>query len=486
MQFAAHTPTTTDGNVPASIAWIATGSCLLAYAAALAWLSHRTASSLMAVEVAAIWLVAFSVPAGLVYLFGLWPITRKRSTKMTFVSIIVFGFAMRAIVLTSPPSLEDDFYRYLWDGAVTVHGLDPYRYSPTQVLWASVGAETVPPEFLRLATEAGPVFEQINNPRLTTIYPPIAQLAFATAHWIAPWSTYSWRIVLLLADGVTLVILLRLLSSLGLSSSAVAWYWWNPLLLRETFGGAHMDVFALPFVMGTVLLATKKRFNGSMLFLALAGGVKLWPMILVPILLRPLFATSKRFFLALSVFLATTALVWAPAVPSAFARDSGLLAYTASWQNNAGAFQLLERLCRQSLAPMGGDHLHWAQPITRGIVAVVLLAWTVWLARKPVMDDRDVPWRCFPAIAALFLLSPTQFPWYYVWLVPFLSISPRVSLLSYSFLLPLYYVHHQHPGIVWLEHGVVGLLLAREMAAGLIAQRRVRPVEFLPCAEPGS
>lgn len=31
MQFAAHTPTTTERNVPASIAWIAAGSCLSAY-----------------------------------------------------------------------------------------------------------------------------------------------------------------------------------------------------------------------------------------------------------------------------------------------------------------------------------------------------------------------------------------------------------------------------------------------------------------------
>ena len=40
MQFAAHTPTTTDGNVPASIGWIAAGSSLLAYAAARRWLAN--------------------------------------------------------------------------------------------------------------------------------------------------------------------------------------------------------------------------------------------------------------------------------------------------------------------------------------------------------------------------------------------------------------------------------------------------------------
>lgn len=484
MDCAADTSTAKGSSPRMSGALFCVGAALLLYSGALAWLSSRSASSSMDVEAAAFWLVLFLVPAGFIYLIGLRSSTGKTLAKTAIPSIIAIGFAMRAIVMIAPPSLEDDFYRYLWDGAVTAHGLNPYRYSPTQVLWGSIGAESVPQAFAQLASEAGSILERVNHPNLTTIYPPIAQLAFATAHGIAPWSTDSWRLVLLLGDVVTLVILLRLLSVLGLPSTAIAWYWWNPILLREIYGGAHMDVLALPFVVGAVLLATKKRFTLSMLALALAGGVKLWPIILAPILLRPLFATPKRLFLALGVFLATTALVWAPAVPSAFGRDSGLLAYTASWQNNAGAFALLEGLCGNILARTG-DRLYGAQPITRGVVAVVVLAWTVWLDRKPVTADRELPRRCFLAIAALFLLAPAQFPWYYVWLLPFLAIAPSVSLLSYSFLLPLYYVHHLHPGIVWLEHGLVWLLLAREMATGLIPQRRVRPVESLSSTEPG-
>ena len=478
MQFTAHTPTITDGNVLASITWIATGSSLLAYAVALAWLSHRTASSLMDVELAATWLVAFSVPVGLVYLFGLWPITRKRSTKMMFVSIIVVGFAMRAIILTSPPSLEYDFLRYLWDGAVTAHGLDPYRYSPTQVLWASVGAETVPPEFLQLATEAGPVFEKINNPRLTTIYPPIAQLAFATAHWIAPWSTYSWRVVLLLADGVTLVILLRLLSFLGLSSAAIAWYWWNPILLRETYGGAHMDVLTLPFVMGAVLLATRKRFNWSMFFLALAGGVKLWPILLAPVLLRPLFASPSRLISPVVMLLATTLIVWMPTMPSAFGPDSGFLAYAAGWQNNAGAFPLVESILGRALAFVGNSKVHLAGPMTRGLMGALLAAWIAWQTRRGIADGRDVLRRCLMIVASLFLISPTQFPWYYAWLVPFLAIMPSTALLAYAALLPLYYVHARHPAIAWLEHGPVWFLLIR----GLVAGYRATPDHRVICS----
>lgn len=462
----ADTPTSIESPAPARSALLAVGACLLLYAGALAWLARRTASKSIDVETAAIWLVLFSIPAGLVYLFGLRPVTRKRqfwdfAAKTTLVPIIIVGVALRAIVMISPPSLEDDSFRYLWDGAVTAHGLNPYDYSPTQVLWGSIGAESVPPAFVQLADEAGPILEGVNHPQLTTIYPPIAQLAFAAAHVIAPWSTDSWRLVLLLADGTTLVILLRLLSLLGLPSAAVALYWWNPILLRETYGGAHMDVLTLPFVTGAVLLATKKRFTLSMLVLTLAGGIKLWPIILVPILLRPLFSTPKRLYPALVVFVATTALVWSPAVPSAFGRDSGFLAYAAGWENNAGAFRLLEGFCQRVLALTSGDNLHWAQPMTRSAVGACLLAWIAWQTWKPISDDRDVPRRCCWVVAALFLLSPTQFPWYYLWLLPLLAVSPNLPLLTYSALLPLYYVRDWHSTIVWLEHGLVWLLLIR-------------------------
>ncbi len=461
------------------------GASLLVYTGALAWLGRNFTSASLDAELAAVWLVLLSVPAGLVYLFGLRSSTANGRTKLAMLSIVGMGVAMRVIVILAPPSLEDDYYRYLWDGAVTAHGMNPYHYSPTQIQWGSIGAESVPPAFAHLATESGVVLERVNHPNLTTIYPPMAQLAFAAAYVIAPWSTDSWRWVLLLADVVTLVILLRLLSALGLPSVVIALYWWNPILLREIYGGAHMDVLTLPFVMGAVLLATKKQFALSMLALAFAGGVKLWPIILAPILLRPLFGAPKRLVQSLGVLLVTTALVWAPALPDAFGRDSGFLAYAASWQNNAGAYALVEGLCRHVLARIGDHYVHWSQPIVRGVAGAALLAWIIWLSRKPIIDDRDVPRRCCLAVAALFLLAPAQFPWYFVWLLPFLTIAPNVSLLSYSFLLPLYYVRLWHPVVVWLEHGVVWLLLARETVAGLMAHRRVRPIESLPCAEAG-
>ena len=41
----------------------------------------------------------------------------------------VVGLLLRGITFFSEPVLEDDYYRYLWDGGVAAHGINPYRYA---------------------------------------------------------------------------------------------------------------------------------------------------------------------------------------------------------------------------------------------------------------------------------------------------------------------------------------------------------------------
>jgi hypothetical protein len=108
----------------------------------------------------------------------------------------------------------------------------------------------------------------------------------------------------------------------------------------------------------------------------------------------------------------------------------------------------------------------------RLVVAGLLLLWVVYQTLLRVENDRQWIDRLLLLIAALFLLSPTQFPWYATWMVPLLAISPRKPLLFLPLLLPLYYLWYDfdargksdlfHYGIVWLEFVPVWILIIRE------------------------
>ncbi|HZE21413.1 MAG TPA: hypothetical protein VE082_05115, partial [Desulfobaccales bacterium] len=119
------------------------------------------------------------------------------------------------------------------------------------------------------------------------------------------------------------------------------------------------------------------------------------------------------------------------------------------------------------------------------LVGVLLAAWVIWLAIRPVADGLDFARRGVLILAVLFFLSPTQFPWYYAWLVPFLVLQPRGSLLLLTALLPLYYlryfflergqVHIFDYGIVWAEYVPVWFLLIREFWVSRKASTQPEP-----------
>ena len=88
-------------------------------------------------------LAALSVVAGGVYVLVAAGGRRLLSTQRRVVFwVLLVGAAMRLVMMCSTPILEDDFYRYLWDGAVLAHGFNPYAYAPGAV---ASGSASVPP-----------------------------------------------------------------------------------------------------------------------------------------------------------------------------------------------------------------------------------------------------------------------------------------------------------------------------------------------------
>jgi len=73
-------------------------------------------------------------------------------------------------------------------------------------------------------------------------------------------------------------------------------------------------------------------------------------------------------------------------------------------------------------------------------------------------------------VAALFLLSPALFPWYFSWVAVLLPLVPVTGLLVLSALLPLYYLRFMFAArgdtaffdttIVWFEYGPALILIA--------------------------
>ena len=412
--------------------------------------------------------------AGAIYLFSALSARNAPRGKSALALIVVIGLAMRAALFASTPIQEDDYYRYLWDGAVTASGMNPYSHSPQDALRELQAGEDAPapqPRLRELADSSGVIAKRVNHPGLRTIYPPVAQAAFTLAYWLKPWSLTAWRTVLLAFDIATLCLLILILRSLKLPPSLTLIYWWNPILINETFNSGHMDLIALPFMLGAILATIRGRHLTGAASLALAMGAKLWPIILAPLLLRPLIKKPGRLIAAVCILAILGAAMFAPIHAGGLDRGSGFTAYGQRWEMNDALFMLFawgSKFFTQMIGWGNGA----AQFAARAIVAALLAVWIGALARRESEDGEDLCERLLLVVAALFLLSPTQFPWYYIWMLPLLAIRPRASLLSLTALLPLYYLRFYFDargnvdvfdnGIVWIEYAPVWLLLIRE------------------------
>ncbi|MCH8204107.1 MAG: DUF2029 domain-containing protein [Candidatus Hydrogenedentes bacterium] len=407
-------------------------------------------------------LVFILMVCGAAYLLAAWALQRLPSGRHGLVAAILgIGLVLRGVTIFSNPIQEDDYYRYLWDGAVTAHGFNPYPRTPAEILREADSPETLQ----ELARDSGLVFQRVNHPELATVYPPVAQGAFALAHLLKPWSIGAWRAVVFGFDLATLGLLALLLRALGKPLHLLAIYWWNPVLIKEAFNSAHMDLVVLPFALLALLFALRNRPVRSASLLAIAVGAKIWPFLLVPLLCRTITASRTRCTAAAAAFGILLVFLALPLLTSVvLGEKSGLLAYGERWEMNDALFMVFAKgseIAFNLFGPGEGN----ADLMARIAVFLALMAWTAVWSMKPRGSQQEVCDRIVLILGAAFMLSPTQFPWYYLWIVPFLALSPRPSMLILTLMLPIYYLKFYfsardnvllfHNGIVWLEYAPV-------------------------------
>lgn len=445
-------------------------------------LSHRFDFTSSAVQQSILFGVVLLMIAGAAYFASVYSASRVRCTRRVFLGILVAGLVFRVVMLLTKPILEDDYYRYLWEGGAVAHGFSPYNYSPQEVDFPSAASDV--PEALReLGIESGSILQRVNHPELSTVYPPISQAIFALAHVLRPWSLTAWRLVLLSVELLTLGLLVLALKRLGKPAHLGLIYWWNPLVIKETINSAHMDVLALPLVLAALLLAMRAKPVRSAALLAVGAGVKIWPIMLFPVLLRSTSCKREGLLPAALVFVLLIAILFVPIVLGILgAESSGFAAYGGRWEMNDGLFMGFLKSAEFGYAALGFEKDPKAVNRAARVVALmVLLLWIGGVARVPIRNHWDLCNRIVLVLGVAFLLSPTQYPWYYIWMVPFLALSPRPSMMLLTFTLPIYYVlfffeRRQnieifHHGIVWLEFAPVYALIIWETVQAIRTKR---------------
>lgn len=401
--------------------------------------------------------ISLMVIAGIAWLIIVSALKTFTHSKKIFGFLVLLGFLLKLSFLPSTPIDEDDFYRYFWGGALVANGINPYIYAPADALTPQnnfdfdlstiPGASSTPrydTDLLNAVSELAflkdePYLMRAAYPYIRSIYPPVAQAFFALSYSLSPWDISVFRVLLLFMDLLSLFLIIKLLNQYEKPRIYALIYWLNPIMITETINAAHMDVLLLPFVLGAALLVCQGKYGWAGTLLAGAVGVKFWPVILAPALFWSLRTKPFQLIKKAAPFAALSTMFALPQLKTRFDDNAGLNVYAQDWDVNSFLFGFVSKI--GEWITDRADLFNGDADLTSRAIVLVLLTTIIpyslkWVKTSPDGSSVILPWLI--VTASLFLLSPTGYPWYMIWFLPWLVFYPHPALLFLTATLPLY------------------------------------------------
>lgn len=306
------------------------------------------------------------------------------ASRAALVTLLVVAALARVVLVPARPSLSDDVYRYVWEGRMVAHGVNPFAH---------------PPDDPSLARYRDAIYQDVGHKSMATIYPPVAQGVFALAAMVHPTPT-AQKATFVLFDLATILLLAPLVRARGRPALAVVVYAWNPLVIVEIAHSGHLDAVGIFFLVLGVLLLERGRGPWAALALGASFLAKYLAAVLAPFMLR------RRMLPWLFAAGAVAVLGFVPFAGAGAGLFASAHTYATEWHFNGAVYEAMVSL--------------WPSPervrlvLALGLVAFVL----VEAARR-----HDIVEFLFRATACGLLLAPTLYPWYVLWLVPWLCIT---------------------------------------------------------------
>ena len=378
------------------------------------------------------------------------PRFERRVTRRVVVIGLVLATVWHVEFLRLPPGVDDDIHRYVWDGRLQRLGYNPYIVVPSDP--AVKGLHT-------------PETRNLNNPDLPSPYPAGAQLFFRAVTAIQE-STFALKVAFVVCELAMILLLLDLLHRKQASHLVLA-FAWNPLLAIEVAGSGHIDIVgALLLVVSAAALMRRWRKTAAVA-IGLAIAVKFLPVVLLPLYWKRVRLRDA------ALAAAVVGLLYVPFLNRSFFNHGripigSLGTYVQNFRFNGPVFAALA---------------HVAPPqLLAGLAVLAGLMTATWLRRRctsPELSPDLFAWPQFAwPMAACLLCAPVVFPWYLLWLLPFLtSVSTLLIIIWTVSIIPTYVQWHLRalgrpwgslPGwVMLLEYGCVAI------AAAIVALGRI-------------
>jgi alpha-1,6-mannosyltransferase len=389
--------------------------------------------------------------AGIVYLFAIREFFAKPKFEPRFSRrIVVIGLILAAAwhieFLRLPAGPDDDVHRYVWDGRLQRLGYNPYLVVPSDPAAKALHS---------------PETRNLNNPDLPSPYPAAAQLFFRAVTAIRE-STFALKVAFVICDFAIVVVLFDVLRCTRQGTHLVLAYAWNPLLAVEVAGSGHIDIVGALLLLVSAAALVRRWRTTAAVALGLAIAVKFLPVVLLPLYWKRVRLRDA------ALAAAVVALLYVPFLNHGRILTGSLGTYIHSFWFNDPVFAALEHVA--------------APELIAGVAVLVGILAAIWLRRGSETALSDAfAW----PMAVSLLFAPVVYPWYLLWMLPFLLSASTLPIIVWTVsIVPTYYAWHLRelgrpfvvPGwIMLLEYGFVAI------AAAIVGLRRLKQPPAIPC-----
>jgi rSAM/selenodomain-associated transferase 2 len=341
------------------------------------------------------------------------------SPNKVLAAIFALGIIARFLYLFYP--VGNDVYRYVWEGHIQNLGFNPFKFSPLSPALSEIARGNL-----------YNIWQQINHPDFTAVYPPAALLVFRMLAWIEP-DPYFFKMAIAVFDIGVLVILALMIKHCGMPPSRLLLYATNPLVVLYICGEGHLDGIQLFFLcLALYLILCKKFYTSGFLFLGVAILSKYFALVALPFLIT---AENRTKSLAVLIPL----ILYIPYIDAGSGVFRSLGEFGFQFHFNDSVSELIRYI-------FGSHYLL----ISIGLLGTCL-AWTYLFVHHEL---RSV----YLAIGCLLVFLPTLHPWYIVLISPFLVFYPSWAWLylqiAVVFTFPVYAIEFNtgiFQEIAWLK-----------------------------------
>jgi hypothetical protein len=339
------------------------------------------------------------------------------------------GLFFRILLLFSLPALSQDFYRFIWDGRLLLHGYNPYLHLPSTLI--NTTGFNIP--------EAQVLFDGMGSLSAThyTNYPPVNQLCFLLAALLAGKSIMGsvvvFKLIIIGADIGIFFFGKKLLKALNLPEKNIFLYFLNPLVIIELAGNLHFEGVMIFFLIASLYYLHKQNYRWSAVFMAFSIGVKLVPLMLLPLFIRNMkLKKLLQFYFIIGFVLLISFL---PFFSLQFGRNylNTVALWFVNFEFNASIYYVIRSI---GYSIEGYNIIAAVGKVTPFVIVAMVSAFSISQRNK---ETRFLIINMLLALSIYFFLSTTVHPWYIVSLIAlsvftgykFPIVWSAVVLLSY-------------------------------------------------------